>query len=318
MKKLLSLCMALVMVVSMALGVSAKQVSLDDLAEETIEVSEDRQESGALVYTYEKIDVFIEKARMMFPTIEDVELAYFLLEFTGQSCEAAPEEEALLMLEYDNISISTSYIRVSETGCEEVDPSQEIATCDIFNSSDGYMQLETGFTKTGTTGSTKRFNVWTIATWLKYPEVCLQDVLVVGTNGSFDDSYDEFGYVRQVFTCLSCGQETVYKRDVDRTTMSNFDAWMEYTSGGIPAMKFVPLTPRCDYCGGTARDKVFRAFIRYGVLVEGSGMIQAAYGHKTLGPSDISVGVDANGMPSISVGWTSRITTYNARAVTLQ
>lgn len=187
-----------------------------------------------------------------------------------------------------------------------------IALADTWDSSDGYMRLNTGFSKTSTSGNTKRFNVWTIASWLKYPAVCLEDALMVGTNGSFDDSYSEFAYVYQTFKCSSCGKSTKYNRNVDQNTPTYEDVELEYTGNGVPAITFAPLAPRCDYCDGGAKDDYFRAFIRYGVLIEGSGIIQASYGHKTFGLSGISVSVDATGMPSFSVGVGSTLTTYNA------
>lgn len=63
-------------------------------------------------------------------------------------------------------------------------------------------------------------------------------------------------------------------------------------------MHFVPISPRCDYCTGGARDYYFSAYIRYGMIADESVNIQAGYAHKTIGFGDISVGIDVNGTPS--------------------
>lgn len=57
---------------------------------------------------------------------------------------------------------------------------------DIFTSTDGYMQLDTSYSLKKTVGSNKYFSVWTYATWIKWPAVALNDVLVLSTTGTFD------------------------------------------------------------------------------------------------------------------------------------
>lgn len=84
----------------------------------------------------------------------------------------------------------------------------------------------------------------------------------------------------------------------------------------IPVMHFVPISPRCDYCTGGARDYYFSAYIRYGMIADESVNIQAGYAHKTIGFGDISVGIDVNGTPSFSAS-VATVVPYVARAVTV-
>lgn len=81
-------------------------------------------------------------------------------------------------------------------------------------------------------------------------------------------------------------------------------------------MHFVPISPRCDYCTGGARDYYFSAYIRYGMIADESVNIQAGYAHKTIGFGDISVGIDVNGTPSFSAS-VATVVPYVARAVTV-
>ena len=323
MKKFVTLVVSLILMLTMSIPAFAmddSDLSLEQLAERTIRVSQTVQETGVVVTTFEKLNEFIREVRNYYPNLSDYDLAKFILDYTGQDSSQVPEVEALMMLEYDNISIATSYAKFTEeAGFVEISEQEAmIELADRWDSPDGYMRLNTNFSKISTSGNTKQFNVWTTASWLKSPAVCLEDALMVGTNGSFDDSYSEFAYVHQTFKCRFCGKSSIYNRYVDQKRPIHEDVELKYTGNGVPAITFAPLSPRCDYCDGGARDDFFSAFIRYGVLIEGSGIIQASYGHKTFGLSGISVGVDATGMPSFSVGIGATLTTYNARPVTLQ
>lgn len=50
------------------------------------------------------------------PAISDYEIATYILDYTGQEYQDLPEEEILSFLTYDNISTSSSYVRVDDEG----------------------------------------------------------------------------------------------------------------------------------------------------------------------------------------------------------
>ena len=146
--------------------------------------------------------------------------------------------------------------------------------------------------------------------------IALQDAFVLGTSGTFDDSYSEYGSVSQTFTCTSgCTQKTYKNRSVSSSNTIDEDLSFDYERF-IPVMHFVPISPRCDYCTGGARDYYFSAYIRYGMIADESVNIQAGYAHKTIGFGDISVGIDVNGTPSFSAS-VATVVPYVARAVTV-
>lgn len=147
-------------------------------------------------------------------------------------------------------------------------------------------------------------------------DIALQDAFVLGTSGTFDDSYSEYGSVSQTFTCTSgCTQKTYKNRSVSSSNTIDEDLSFDYERF-IPVMHFVPISPRCDYCTGGARDYYFSAYIRYGMIADESVNIQAGYAHKTIGFGDISVGIDVNGTPSFSAS-VATVVPYVARAVTV-
>lgn len=321
-KKLVSIVLTATMVMGMSITALASETSaptLTSIAESTIQISNEEQENGVEVTTYDNLPLFIKTVHNTLPAITDEQLADFIVEYSGQDSTAIPSEDKLEMLNYESISNSKSYVKITEEG-EFIEVSQEealVAPCGVDTSTDGYMELNTSFSKRKTVGSDKYFTVWTYATWLKWPAVALTDVLVLSTSGTFDDSLSESGYVNQTFQCTSgCSQNTYRNRSVSKTSLTKDDVTMKY-SNYVPYLNFTPISPRCDYCGGGSKDKYFKAYLKYGVITSSSCNIQAAYGHKTFGLSGISVSVSATG-PSISVGVGSTISVYTGRAVTVK
>ena len=119
-----------------------------------------------------------------------------------------------------------------------------------------------------------------------------------------------------LFLKLSPVPAAAYKnRSVSSSNTIDEDLSFDYERF-IPVMHFVPISPRCDYCTGGARDYYFSAYIRYGMIADESVNIQAGYAHKTIGFGDISVGIDVNGTPSFSAS-VATVVPYVARAVTV-
>lgn len=237
------------------------------------------------------------------------------MDYTYQDYYDLPEDEILHFLTYDNITTSSSYIRVDNVGNTFVSNKEDILYAD-WTSTDGYMKITTNYSHRSTDGAEKHYEVWARATWLKYPAIALRDAFVLGTSGTFDDSYDETGFVSQIIECNSgCSRHTNRFRQVSNTNTEYEDLTMTYDSF-VPELHFTPISPRCDYCGGSASDYSFTAYIRYGMIADESVNIQAGYAHKTAGFGGISVGFDINGTPSFSAS-VSTLSEYIARPVTV-
>ena len=321
MKRVLSLFLVIAIVTTMSVSVFATDhdKSLSSIAESTIQITQTNQESGAVILTYCNLKDFVRNVHEELPDVVDYDIAKFILNYTGQCSDGMPESEVILMLDYDNISTSTQYIKVTEEGSAvEISPEEFlIAPVDVWISNDGYMQLTTNVSHVSTSGSNKYFSVWTTAKWLKYPAIAIEDVLVLGTNGTFDSNCSEYGYVYQTFRCTSgCTDRTYRNRYVSKTNTVYEDLEMEY-KGYTPYLRFVPIAPRCDYCDGGSRDYSFTAFIRYGVITSSTCNVEAAYCHQTIGITGVDVSIDSMGSPSFSFGLGCVGTDYIARAVTL-
>lgn len=317
MKKSLSIILSLAMVCTMSATAFAADSSTDlsSIADATIQVTQTTSESGAITNTFNNLDDFVNAVHTANPAISDYEIATYILDYTGQEYQDLPEEEILSFLTYDNISTSSSYVRVDDEGNTIVSNFDAIPLAD-WTSDDGYMKITTNYSYIKTVGREKYYSVWARGTWQEYPAIALQDAFVLGTSGTFDDSYSEYGSVSQTFTCTSgCTQKTYKNRSVSSSNTIDEDLSFDYERF-IPVMHFVPISPRCDYCTGGARDYYFSAYIRYGMIADESVNIQAGYAHKTIGFGDISVGIDVNGTPSFSAS-VATVVPYVARAVTV-
>ena len=274
-----------------------------------------------MVNTYNNIDSFWETAHALYPNATDRELASFVIEYIGQDSSALSEEDLLNVLQYKSISTSTSYITVAENGNYQELSEEEFALMplDIYNSPDGYMKLETNYALKRTVGSEKYFGVWVCATWLKWPAIALNDVLILSTNGVFDSSHNESAYVNQTFYCNSlsiCSKYSLVNRTVNKNSPIKDDLILKY-SNYTPYISFVPLSPKCNYCGGPAKDIYFRAYLSYGIITSGTCNIQAHYGHTTIGITDIGVGIK-NGEVTLTPKLGAQITQYDAQPVTVK
>lgn len=299
--------------------------SIDDelyeMASSIVGIEESVQASGAVVTTYDNLNAFVDNVRNQDLAVSDLELARFIMEFTEQSSDGLQDEQILEMLEYDNISTSNVYlIRDTNGEVEEISKDEAlIATADDWTSSDGVMKITTSFTKTNTDGSTKYFTVWANATWLKISVNKMADVFILGTNGVFNDAFTEQGNVNQVFECKNgCSKQTKRYRSVNANSTLDGDLSMDYDSF-VPCLRFESIDTRCDYCtnGSSAECTTYNAYIKYGVIANGTANIQAAYGHKTFGPASIGVEISATGLPALSITFPSKMTSYTARSITL-
>ena len=155
----LALCMVMVVPTFAA---EEDNIDLQQIADEIITVSQTVQESGANVICFENLDVFAETVRDTYPEISDIELTKFVMEYMGQDCEDLTEKEILDILEYDNISTSSIYLRINDEEGKITEISADealIMQADVWPSEDRLLQIETDFSKTSTDGSKKYFTV---------------------------------------------------------------------------------------------------------------------------------------------------------------
>lgn len=293
-------------------------VNLLILADQIIQTNTYEDENSNIMTDYTDIDLYIDQVHEQFPDISDYELAISIYEYTGQEYAGLPESIILDILDLNNISTTSTYITVDQNGTSQTYSSDAVPYA-VWNSSDGYMKITTNYSLLSTSGSEKHYQVWAIANWIKYPAMALQDAFVLGTNGTFDDSYEEFASVNQTFKCtVGCQYPYTYlNRGVSPTSLTDGDLQLEYKNY-VPVIHFIPYSPKCSNCQGPASDEFFMAYIRYGVVTNKSVNIQAGYAHKTLGIGDISVGIDATGLPSFSISPAGLISEYIARPVTIQ
>lgn len=112
---------------------------LSAIADATIQVTQTTSESGAITNTFNNLDDFVNAVHTANPAISDYEIATYILDYTGQEYQDLPEEEILSFLTYDNISTSSSYVRVDDEGNTIVSNFDAIPLAD-WTSNDGYMK----------------------------------------------------------------------------------------------------------------------------------------------------------------------------------
>lgn len=146
MKKSLSIILSLAMVCTMSATAFAADSSTDlsAIADATIQVTQTTSESGAITNTFNNLDDFVNAVHTANPAISDYEIATYILDYTGQEYQDLPEEEILSFLTYDNISTSSSYVRVDDEGNTIVSNFDAIPLAD-WTSNDGYMKITTNY-----------------------------------------------------------------------------------------------------------------------------------------------------------------------------
>lgn len=318
-KAILCLLLSVTLLIGLSFSSSANtnpSNNLQIVAENCINVTQTADNEGYITTTFTHLDDFISEVRKEYPTISDYDIATFIYEFTNQEYSDLPENEIILILDCDNITTSETFIRIDDEGNSHISGTDAVPLAD-WTSTDGYMKITTTYSHLKTVGNEKYYYVSARGTWQKYPAIALQDAFALGTSGTFDDSYSEYGSVSQTFKCKSgCGHTYTYRdRSVSSTSQTDGDLTLKYNNI-VPTMHFVPISPRCDYCGGNSTDHYFSVYLRYGMIADESVNIQAGYAHKTVGVGNISVGIDITGTPSFSCSL-STVEEYIARPVTV-
>lgn len=316
MKKIIAMVLTAAMAMSVGGPAFAEDHNdiMDEIASGTIQTSQYIDDSGVTISSYNNLHEFSNSVHENYPNISDYELANYIISYTNQDSEAMPYEEKMNILNYDNISTSTQVFLVNDDGTciEAVDL---VVPLDTWNN--GVMEITTSYSITGISGNEKECEVWANARWLQYPQVCIQDVFALTTTGTFNSHVYDSGSVLQSFYCKSCRKTTFFNRFVNSNgTYNDGDLNLIY-SNGLPALRFSPISPRCQYCSlGSPEDANFTTYIRYGMRTTSSASIQASYGHLTFGVGNIGVSyVPSTNNVSFSVPIGGKLTRYDARPV---
>ena len=139
------------LIMNLSTTVLADGDSLSRIAEYTIQVNEDVDITGSLTTTFTNLDTFIDTVRENYPKIADYDIARFLMQYTQQDCEGLPEDVVLSILEYDNITVSTSYVRIDADG-NSYALNDNCLPIDDYTSNDGYIKFTTTYSNTKTVG----------------------------------------------------------------------------------------------------------------------------------------------------------------------
>lgn len=301
----------------LATPVFADEYSIDSLADEMIRIEVVKDDQENYVTKYSGLILFSENVKQKFPMLSQLDLAKYLMEYTQQDYTGFSDEEILEILQYDSFSTVKYYIRIDESGniCminDNVAP--------LWTTNDGYIEFDTSFANTGTNSEGQNcWDVWTRAMWQKYPVTRSNDVLTLGHNAIFDDSVTVTAHINQTFKCLNCGENTYRYRSVSSAnSLSSGDLKIKHHSLA-PAAHFNIAEKECDNCTNpiALSDTRLSAYLKYGLITNGSANIIPGYGHTKLGVGLPTVSFSSNGTPTFS-STISSIENYIAPAVTVK
>lgn len=305
MKKLLPVILALTMVIMLPVQAFAMTVDenaiLQSIADETIYKIADVTNTPETV-TYRNIDKFVDEVRAKLPSIEDAELADFLVEYTEQDKTAVTDEVALTYLDAKEIVISDRFIKMDENGNETELSRQEIVAeidremmpfiANKYKSENGYLQLKIVVARQSDVGDVYvDYRVGAYATWLKMPKCHQTDTLIIDfdhQNAVFDSTKPVYGKLEETITCH--GVESHYKSQVWKTddapdyfTNKNVMVDNGYWGGAIQFKLMPARKVKCD-CGSFFHKKKLtsiQAFVSCGIAVKAGDdfTVWAAYGH---------------------------------------
>ncbi|MBQ4348586.1 MAG: hypothetical protein IJC79_03110 [Clostridia bacterium] len=316
MKKLLSILLTISILFTMTSFAFAEETpTMMSIADEVIDISVSVDISGNEVFTYDNIDIFINAVRNELPDLTDAEIAQFIMLYTGQEQIVPIEDAYLFVLEFKSITTTKTYISTTSV----TDDRENIATpLASWESNDGAMTITTNYGLRKTVNGNKYFSVYANAWWEDFPFLRTTDVLAIGSNAVYDDSYDENGYVNQIFYCEDCKEFTTMYSSVSGDNRISGNAEMLYENL-FPYIEFNSYTARCNNCNiGDVDDNMFNVFLNFGIIVPTVANIQAGYGHTTFGLTGISVSISADKVLSISGNFGTVVKDYIAEAVTVQ
>lgn len=331
MKKLLASMLAIMLVFAFPMQSFAEDTpTLESIANNIIEITTDNSNENPTT-TYNNIEEFVNEVREQIPNIDDLELAEFIIGYTGQEELEVDEEEALKYLGFKEIIVSEDYIKVDEMGNTQSMTESEmtlamfrddygispLATSE-WKSPNGYMKIktalcrETGVLSSGNVG----YQIGTYGIWLKMPICHYRDVLALSYTGSdirIDNAHEIYGKLEETIYC--CQTTNNYKSQVWNNQnkdpyYTNKNVIVQSQGGGNVAINFQLMSTSGFQCNSGAQNHAKRvasilSYMSYGILVKAGQNfeIQGAYAHKRLPSGSIGVSVSVKGISfSISTG----------------
>lgn len=316
---------------STATNESNNELDLQKLANSVISIVCNESVSQT---TYGNIEAFIEIVHSEQLDVSDLDLAKFLFIYTKQGYENLPDEIIVQILSAKEITTASEYIKVDENGHSHSASEQEVqmalteealsclrAVDDTWTSSNGYMQIQTTYWRTRTSGMSTYYTIAAKARWLKMPVCYFEDVLAIGHAATFDSSVKEFGYRNQSNFC--CGSEFKYNNTTD---FPHSSLTLDYPEINGAALRFKLYSPFLKKCGGhiphVQYSRFIESYLMYGIVYTGTAPfnIRSAYAHKKIavGSIDVSFSVSKSDQ-SVGIGFSlvGLMDDYNARPITI-
>ena len=319
MRKIISVFLILAILFAVTISVAASEnITMDDIAKDIIAITVAKDEKGNDIYTYDNIDVFINTVRQELSEITDIEIANFIMEYTGHKYRFPVDATDLFVLDFKSVTTTVEMHFDSRVEDDSINIIKPRATWESDNHA---MTIVTSCALTKSVGTKKNYTIYANAYWNEdgFPTMRLEDTFAVAHSAVYDDSVSEGGSFDQVFYCDKCGEYTLRSYSVTGDNKTEGTLKLKYADFA-PYIAFNSFVKRCDYCAiGSPKDAYFGVFLYYGVIVNsGNANVQAGYAHKTFGPDDsVSVGISSDRILSFSANVGTIIVDYTAEPVTI-
>lgn len=320
MKKLFSMMLVIMLAFAFPVQVSAEESpTMESIANSIIEITTDNSNENPTT-TYNNIEEFVNEVHDQIPDIDDLELANFIMDYTGQEELEVADEEALKYLGFKEIIVSEDYIKVDEMGNAE-SMTQDEMTLAMFRddygisplqnpwtSDNGYMKIKTVISReSGIVNGYVDYQIGAFGHWLKMPTCYFTDVFAIHFNNAvFDSSHEIYGKLEEKASC--CGTAKKYKSQV----WNNEDKPPYYTEKNVVvsnqfdnavAIKFKLIQPQVFQCNSITQNHSsvvsdILTYMSYGISVlPGTKFTtQAGYCHKQVSIGSIGVSASAGGI----------------------
>ena len=320
MKKLFSMILVIMLAFAFPSQVSAEETpTLESIANSIIEITTDNSNENPTT-TYNNIEEFVNEVHNQIPDIDDLELANFIIDYTGQDDLEVADEETLKYLGFKEIIVSEDYIRVDEMGNTE-SMTQDEMTLAMFRddygisplqnpwtSDNGYMKIKIVVSReSGVVNGYVDYQIGAYGHWLKMPVCYFTDVFALHfSDAVFDSSHEIYGKLEETINC--CTTTSKYKSQV----WVNEDRPPYYTEKNVVvsnqfdnavAIKFKLIQPQVYQCTSTTSNHNLRTtdiltYMSYGISVRPNVKftIQAGYCHKQVSVGSIGVSASGSGI----------------------
>lgn len=322
---------------------SSSEILLQDIFNATLDVKISETDLS-LTKHFSDVEDFKDAAKSNFGDLSDLELAKSLRLLLGESeevIEQMPDEIILASLNYEEVIVQESYLKMDITGKVELisqqqlekelntiqrdNPSQLLlmSDCDVqaFNTinaekkhtytfPNGYMKITTRASRVAKHTNDETWLVSGEALWLKDTFWTLTDMLTIGSSALYDSDYSnlEYGCKSSYRSCIS-GAYGRINHDYNKTTYNTIKK--EYTSGCGYSIKSSLLCQLCSagsYSYGNSyhtvrEDRSHRYFAQYCVNTTGNFNVLVAYGHRRLAVGGVSASISTSGSGSVGISF---------------